>query len=71
MNRFIFDEDGGLLIVETKFGNLQIEQSKFSTSVKFVENSFMNPYPSHIEDRSYLKVKVISMVSDNAPDEKS
>lgn len=69
MNRYIFKEDGGFLIVETKWGNVVVEQSEYETSVKFIPNlSFMNN-PSHIEDvdsdESY--VNILRMVSDNAP----
>ena len=65
MNRFVFDEDGGFLIVQTKWGNLQIEQSAKETAVKFVENSFPGFEPaSHIENKSYGSLTVISMVSD-------
>jgi hypothetical protein len=64
MNRFVFDEDGGFLIVETKWGNLQIEQSAYETSVEFIENFISQLNPSHIEDKTYGNTKIVSMVSD-------
>ena len=65
MNRFVFDEDGGFLIVETKWGNLRIEQSTYETCVKFIENDFISQTnPSHIEDKTYGDIKIVSMVSD-------
>lgn len=65
MNRFIMDEDGGFIIIETKFGNVVIEQATFETAVKFIPNDFPGmKEPSHMENKSYSKVTVISMVKD-------
>jgi len=65
MNEFTMDEEGGFLCIKTKFGNLIVEQSFNGTSVKFMENiedDFPLQIATHIEDNSYGKVKIISMV---------
>lgn len=65
MNRFVFDNNGGFLIIETKWGNICVEQSEFSTAVKFIPNNFPGDHnPSHIKNRSYPNITVISMESD-------
>lgn len=65
MNRFIFDGDG-FLIVETKFGNVVIEQSYGETSVTLVENDFRfhKKNASHIEHKDFMETTIISMVKD-------
>jgi len=65
MNRYIIDDEG-FLIVETKFGNLLIEQWSKGASVKFIENTgFANEnIASHIEDASNDIFKIICLVQD-------
>jgi len=60
------DEDGGFLVVETKFGNIIVEQSYGQTSVKFIPmpKEFC-PRPTHIEDQSYGEIRILSMVKDD------
>jgi hypothetical protein len=67
MNRIILDKElGGFLLVETKFGNIFIEQAGNETCVKFIENEkiFENDNSSHLEDKSTSTSMIICMVKD-------
>lgn len=65
MNKIVLNKNGALLLIQTKFGNIQIEQLENETSVKLIENEEgFSDYPSHLEDKSTPQTLIISMVRD-------
>lgn len=69
MNKYVFDEDDNFLIVETKWGTIRIEQSKYRTSVVLIENNEVGePNSSHLEYTPSVYKMIVCMVSDNEPE---